>query len=248
MLSENYRGVIRARVPDEPEERNLSWLGRSVAVDLSADGKQLLLYEEGSNPERQEEVFTTYLRPTDGSDALRLGDGRALALSPDGRVGARRARRLPETHLVLLPVGKGEPQRLPGSGLLYRRAVFFPDGRRILYDADDKQGEDHTYIQDVEGRPPETDRQGWHVWDARFAGRTHGNDGYLTRASTFIRQTARKSPGRFAARSGPTPPGVGVPTARRSTCGPGRKSRWPSTVSISRRGAASVGSSLRLRT
>jgi Tol biopolymer transport system component len=153
MLSENYRGVIRARVPDEPEERNLSWLGRSVAVDLSADGKQLLLYEEGSNPERQEEVFTTYLRPTDGSDAKRLGDGRALALSPDGR-WALVARTAPETHLVLLPVGKGEPQRLPGSGLLYRRAVFFPDGRRILYNADDKEGAAHTYIQDVEGGPP----------------------------------------------------------------------------------------------
>ncbi len=148
MLSENYRGVIRARVPDEPEERNLSWLGRSVAVDLSADGKQLLLYEEGSNPERKEEVFTTYLRPTNGSDAKRLGDGRALALSPDGQ-WALVVRAAPETHLVLLPVGEGEPKRLPGGGLLYRKAVFFPDGRRILYSA-----ADNTYIQDVEGGPP----------------------------------------------------------------------------------------------
>jgi eukaryotic-like serine/threonine-protein kinase len=153
MLSENYRGVILARVPDSPEERNLSWLGRSVAVDLSADGKQLLLYEEGSNLERQEEVFTTYLRPTDGSDALRLGDGRALALSPDRR-WALVARASPETHLVLLPVGEGKPRRLPGGGLLYRRAVFFPDGRRILYNAEDQQMTTHTYIQDVEGGPP----------------------------------------------------------------------------------------------
>ena len=125
MLSENYRGIIRARVPDAREERNLSWLGRSVAADLSTDGNHLLLYEEGSNPERQEEVFTTYLRPTDGSDATRLGEGRALALSPDLQ-WALVARAAPETHLVLLPLGEGEPQRLPGGGLLYRRASLFP--------------------------------------------------------------------------------------------------------------------------
>ncbi len=153
MLSENYRGIIRARVPDAREERNLSWLGRSVAADLSADGRHLLLYEEGSNPERQEEVFTTYLRPTDGSDATRLGDGRALALSPDLQ-WALVARAAPETHLVLLPVGEGEPRRLPGGGLLYRRAVFFPDGRRIMYNADDREGTHHTYVQDVEGGSP----------------------------------------------------------------------------------------------
>jgi hypothetical protein len=28
--------------------------------------------------------MTTFLRDTDGSDAKRLGEGRALALSPDG--------------------------------------------------------------------------------------------------------------------------------------------------------------------
>jgi hypothetical protein len=153
MLSENYRGVILARVPDEPAERNLSWLGRSVAVELSRDGRRLLLFEEGRNPDRQEDVFTTFLRGTDGSDAMRVGDGRALALSPDQQ-WALVVRANPETHLVLLPTREGEPRRLPGVALLYRRATFFPDGRRMLYNADDKQGTTHTYIQDIEGGPP----------------------------------------------------------------------------------------------
>ena len=246
MLSENYRGVIRARVPDEPEERSLSWLGRSVAVDLSADGKQLLLYEEGSDPERQEEVFTTYLRPTDGSDATRVGDGRALALSPNGQ-WALVVRSAPETHLVLLPVGEGEPKRLPGSGLLYRRAVFFPDGRRILYNADDKEGTAHTYIQDVEGAPPrQIGKEGMFGTLVSPDGRTVT---LLTREGPyFFRQKARKAPGRSAARSGATRPIVGAPTVRRSTCGRMTKSRWPSTVWILRRAAAGVGNSLRLRT
>jgi hypothetical protein len=153
MLSENYRGIIWARGPGQPEARNLSWLGESVAADLSRDGKQLLLYEEGGVSRSSEpEIFTTFLRPTDGSDAVKLGDGRALALSPDGR-WALVMRPSPQTHLVLLPTGAGEPRPLPGGGLLYRRGSFFPDGRRILFDVDDQEGNPRSYVQDLEAGP-----------------------------------------------------------------------------------------------
>ena len=153
-LSENYRGVIRGLVPGEREERNLSWLGRSVVADLSSDGKQLLLFEETRSPDAaEEEVFTTFLRKTDGSDAVRLGQGRALALSPD-RAWALVVRSNPESHLVLLPTGAGEPRRLEGGGLMYRRARFFPDGERILFNADEQLGEVRSYVQDLEGGPP----------------------------------------------------------------------------------------------
>ena len=156
MFGENYRGVILARVPGSREERNLSWRARSVAADLSGDGHQLLLYGEGSNPDRAgEEGFTTFLRPTDGGAATKLGEGRALALSPDQQ-WALVVQGSSEHHLVLLPTGEGAPKRLPGGGrgLLYRVAVFFPDGRRILFTADDEQGKSHSYIQDVEGGAP----------------------------------------------------------------------------------------------
>jgi Tol biopolymer transport system component len=154
MFSENYRGAILARVFGQREERNLSWLGGSVAADLSSDGKRLLLYEEGRDPDRSEtEVFTTFLRATDGSDAVRLGEGRALALSPDGQ-WALVTLPSPQTHLALLPTGPGEPQVLPGGGLLYRRGTFFPDGRRILFTADDPKEGARSYIQDLEGGPP----------------------------------------------------------------------------------------------
>ncbi len=151
--AEDYRSTILARVPSEPEERNLSWLGRSVAVALTADGTQLLFFEEGRDPERsEEEVFTTFLRHTDGPDAIRLGDGRALALSPDTQ-WALAARASPEPHLVLLPTGAGEARRLPGD-LPVRRASFFPDGRRIVFVADADPKTTRSYIQDVDGGPP----------------------------------------------------------------------------------------------
>ena len=152
--SENYRGVILARVPDERGERNLSWLGRSVVADLSSDGRQLLLYEEATGPGgATDEVFTTFLRSTDGADAVRLGEGRALALSPDGQC-ALVVRSSPESHLVLLPIGAGEPQRLEGGGLMYRRARFFPDGKRILFNAGEGIREIRSYVQDLAGGPP----------------------------------------------------------------------------------------------
>ena len=154
MLAENYRGVIMARVPSQREERNLSWLGRSVAVDLSVDGHRLLLYEEGSRFEGGSgETFTTFLRPTDGSDATPLGNGRALALSPDEQ-WALVVQNWPNAHLALLPTGAGDPVSLPGGGMLYRRGTFFPDGKRILFNVHDERGDMRTFVQDVAGGSP----------------------------------------------------------------------------------------------
>jgi Tol biopolymer transport system component len=150
----SFRGIVRALVPGSPQERNFSWLARSVACALSDDGQLLLLHEESQSRERPgEQTFTTFLRDTSGTDAKMLGEGRALALSPD-KAWALVARAQPETHLVLLPTGAGEPKVLPGGGLLYRRAVFFPDGRRILFNADEVLGDIRSYVQDLSGGSP----------------------------------------------------------------------------------------------
>jgi hypothetical protein len=63
------------------EERDLSWLDWSTAADLSADGKNVLFYEWGEGVGASPSV---YIRSVDGSDPVRLGAGKALALSPDG--------------------------------------------------------------------------------------------------------------------------------------------------------------------
>ena len=155
MLFENFRRVILGVFPGSPNERNLSWLVDSTAADLSADGRQLLFYEYSNNPDDPDvEVFTTYLRKTDGSDAKMLGEGKALALSPDEK-WALVTRPSAEPELVLLPTAAGVPRKLPGGGILhYHWATFFPDGRRILFAAEDKDGTPRTYVQDVDGGPP----------------------------------------------------------------------------------------------
>src|SRR5262249_27111082 len=73
LLQANPRSRILGRADGASTERDLSWLDWSTAADLSPDGRKLLFYEWGEgvagNP-------TVYVRDTDGSDAIRLGDGR----------------------------------------------------------------------------------------------------------------------------------------------------------------------------
>src|SRR5438128_9982008 len=90
------------------KERDLSWLDWSAPKDLSLDGKRLLFTESG---EAGGENYSTYLRGTDGSPAVRLGDGVRFALSPDqGWVLSRLPR--PLVPFDLLPTGAGESRAL----------------------------------------------------------------------------------------------------------------------------------------
>ena len=111
------------------DERDLSWLDWSTVADLSADGKTVLFYEWGEGVGAAPIV---YARNVDGSDAVRLGAGKALALSPDGRWALALQETSPP-QLVLLPTGAGESRPLPAEGLTdFYWARWFPDGRRIL--------------------------------------------------------------------------------------------------------------------
>jgi eukaryotic-like serine/threonine-protein kinase len=145
------RGHIAVLTPTFEKERPLSWFDWSVVGDLSNDGKKLLFYENG---EGTQGVYTTYLRPSDGSDPVRLGEGKALALSPDGKWGLV-SRPDPTSHLVLLPVGAGEPRDLPAGGkFIYHWASWFPDSSRIVFAAAEKGSPPRSYVQDLAGGLP----------------------------------------------------------------------------------------------
>jgi Tol biopolymer transport system component len=129
------------------EERDISWHDWSTAADISADGKTVLFYEWGESVGASPSV---YVRNLDGSDAVRLGPGKALALSHDGR-WALALREGPPAHLVVLPIGTGEARLLPSHGLRdFYWATWFPDGRRILFVAADAQSIPRSYVQDME--------------------------------------------------------------------------------------------------
>jgi Tol biopolymer transport system component len=128
------------------EDRELSWLDWSTVADLSADGKTVLFYEWGQAVGATPVV---YIRNVDGSDAIRLGEGKALALSPDGH-WALALQEASQPQLVLLPTGAGDSRPLPSEGLTdFYWARWFPDGRRLLVVGAGADGAPGSYIQDV---------------------------------------------------------------------------------------------------
>ena len=72
---------VLGRPKGETSERDLSWLEGSNAVDLSADGRKVLLRVTS---EREPGRTAVFLRSMDGSSPVRLGYGMPQELSPDG--------------------------------------------------------------------------------------------------------------------------------------------------------------------
>jgi DNA-binding winged helix-turn-helix (wHTH) protein len=132
-------------------ERNLSWLDMTSVVDVSRDGSQVLLNETGSGGG---DDYGVYLRRTDGSPPLRVGRGRATALSPDARLVltipiARRNR------IELLPIGPGQPVTIQDHEIAsYEWGTFFPDGRRILFVGRERSGVVRMFVRELAAGPP----------------------------------------------------------------------------------------------
>ncbi len=146
---EQSNGIV-ALAAGEGKERDLSWMDWSLVKDISSDGKWILFDEEGDGGGV---LYSTYLRRTDGSAPVRLGDGGALALSRDGRWALAGLPQSPE-QLLLLPTGAGEAQRLERNGILdYTSADFFPDGKRLLVCGSEPGHAARCYAQSLDGGP-----------------------------------------------------------------------------------------------
>jgi eukaryotic-like serine/threonine-protein kinase len=120
--------LMMAGAGDKSVDRDLSWFDWSHAADISADGKLLLFDETGDGGGPNHSV---YLRNLQTDSTVRLGDGQAVALSPDLKWALALNPKKP-TYLSLLPIGPETPRILAGHGLKYNWARYFPDGQRLL--------------------------------------------------------------------------------------------------------------------
>jgi Tol biopolymer transport system component len=133
-------------------ERDLSWLERSNLANLSADAKTVLFTEggEGGGP-----IASVYLRRIDGAPALRLGDGRAQDLSPDGKWALTLVPDGSSTRLVLLPAAAGEPRQVDVGNLqVFGGAFLPPDGERIAIFASETGHGVRLYVLELAGGAP----------------------------------------------------------------------------------------------
>jgi Tol biopolymer transport system component len=148
------RDVVRARLlgllPGETRELDISWLDNTIPADISRDGETILFAEEG---EAGGGVGAVYLRKSDGSPPVRLGEGYALALSPDKKWALSAPINFSE--LLLLPTGTGQARKVERGGIeSYQSARFLPDSRRILFAGKERGHRARLYVQDLEAGGP----------------------------------------------------------------------------------------------
>jgi eukaryotic-like serine/threonine-protein kinase len=151
------RGFERWRVtgtfPGENRERDLTFLDATIPADVSADGSTLLFNEKQPGWKHA----SIYERKTDGSPAVRLGEGFAMALSPDGK-WVLAVPEIPASRLVLVPSGAGESRELPNEeGLTFAAgngAGWLPDGKSVVFSAAAPDHQVRLYLQEVAGGKP----------------------------------------------------------------------------------------------
>jgi serine/threonine protein kinase/Tol biopolymer transport system component len=141
----NDRAGLIGLAPGQTKEQDLSWLDWSTPGDISADGKTLLFSEagEGGGPK-----YAVYLRSTEGSPAIRLGEGTGAALSPDGKWAIGRPNTVP-APLVLMPTGVGELKPLTKDSINHVGVRWLPDGKRFVFCGNEPDHGLRLYVQSV---------------------------------------------------------------------------------------------------
>jgi dipeptidyl aminopeptidase/acylaminoacyl peptidase len=139
-------GVV-FRGPGDSRETNLAWHDGTQVVDISSDGKAILINDTLPGG-RAIDAF--YLRKTDGSAAIRLGEGTANVFSPDGKWVLAEPKGSTRT-LVMVPTGAGETRTIPVP-IDLSQWWFFPDGRRILVSGILPNGRTRLFSVDLDGK------------------------------------------------------------------------------------------------
>ncbi|HEY3205306.1 MAG TPA: hypothetical protein VGL03_16780, partial [Thermoanaerobaculia bacterium] len=144
-----YEMVVLPR--GESKERDLTWLDFSSLAAISADGKRILFAESG---EGGGAGYSVYVRGTDGSPAVRLGEGSAQDLSADGEWALAIVHSASDPQLVAYPTGAGEPRVFSKEGLSVYGATFMPDGKQILLTASEPGHRRRLYLRSIDGGKP----------------------------------------------------------------------------------------------
>ncbi|MCM3877630.1 MAG: protein kinase [Thermoanaerobaculia bacterium] len=142
----SLRGLMFARTAGGAETE-LGWFDGSDVRAVANGGSAILFNEIGEAIGGRPQAF---FRRTDGSPAVRLADGEALALSRDGsRVLLRTG-----DGLTLAPVGAGTATPVPlGPVAEVASASFFPDGKRILIHGSEKGKRPRVWIAELPAPP-----------------------------------------------------------------------------------------------
>ncbi len=145
----NQREMMFGRM-GEAREHDLSWFDWSLPIDMLPSGKELLFSETGLG---SGSTYGVFVRGTDGSPAVRIGDGGPQSLSPDAKLVLVHTQTSPP-QTVLLPTGAGEPKTLRFGAVEGDVALFFPDSRRVLLEGHEPGHGARLFVTDIDTSPP----------------------------------------------------------------------------------------------
>lgn len=155
LTRDTFRGEVFGLIFPENTERELGWGDNSFASDVTPDGTMIALSVQGEASDRGYDV---YVRKTDGSPAVRLGEGIPIQFSSDGKWvltsypwGLKPAS---PPQLMLLPTGAGQAVTLTHDSIDHGFATLLPDGKRFLFDGIEPGHAPRSWVQEgSDGKP-----------------------------------------------------------------------------------------------
>jgi len=165
------RYSIRALLPAETGEREFPWLDLPQSREISGDGQWLLFTDEGQDAGLN---YAVAWRKTDGTPAVRLGEGAAVALSPDAKWVIAFVSSPNPGRYLLYPTGPGQAVPLdltpmqPGRV----RAIDWFANNQVFFCGNESGHEERCYRKDVSGGAsvpltPAGVTRGWSARDSR---------------------------------------------------------------------------------
>ena len=128
VTTEDFSVGLFLRAPGSARDADVSWLNEPKRPRLSADGRLLAFTDQSVQAGN---LYATMLRKTDGSPAVRIGDGVPEAISPDGRWVLSVVQTDPIQYW-LYPTGAGQATQVRWDLRPNGAADFFPDGQHLF--------------------------------------------------------------------------------------------------------------------
>ncbi len=151
LTRESPRVGVLAMLQGDTRERDMSFLDYSFAADLTPDAGVLLFDEEG---EAGGANYTVFIRKADRSPVVRLGEGNAMAISPDGKWALSMLPN-PNSPFILLPTGTGDRREIKTAGVSPEQAAtWLPDSKSIVFAASEPGHRLRLFLQSIDGGQP----------------------------------------------------------------------------------------------
>ncbi|HKD17995.1 MAG TPA: hypothetical protein VKG23_09000, partial [Thermoanaerobaculia bacterium] len=151
LTRESPRVGVLAILQGDTRERDMSFLDYSFAADLTPDAGILLFDEEG---EAGGANYSVFVRKADRSPVVRLGEGNAMAISPDGKWALSMLPN-PNSPFVLLPTGTGDHREIKTGGVSPEQAAtWLPDSKNIVFAGSEPGHRLRLYVQSIDGGQP----------------------------------------------------------------------------------------------